>query len=128
MSLEAKGKLYVKYDAQQVTEKFKKREFVLEMTSGAYSEYIKFQLTQDKCALLDKYKVGDEVNVKFNLRGRPYQGKTGETTYFTNLEAWSVDTVSSAANTPKSFDTPMPSDKDMNFSSGAADDDDSLPF
>ncbi len=31
MSLEVTGKLLVKYDTQQVSEKFKKREFVLEL-------------------------------------------------------------------------------------------------
>ena len=129
MSLETKGKLYLKYDAQQVTEKFKKREFILELTSGMYSEYIKFQLTQDKCSLIDKFNQGDEINVKFNLRGRPYTSKTGETTYFTNLEAWSIDGANTQAQATqgKSNEVPMPGEKDMGFTN-SFDEDDSLPF
>lgn len=95
-SFQAKGKLHVKTDSQQVTEKFRKREFVLEIIEGQYPEYIKFQLINDKCSLLDKYNVGDEMLVSFNLKGKPFQGKTGEMVYFTNLDAWKID----AGNTP----------------------------
>ena len=91
MSFQAKGKLHVKQDAQQVTEKFRKREFVLEISEGTYPEYIKFQLVNDKCTLLDKYNIGDEMLVSFNLRGKPFQSKTGEMVYFTNLDAWKID-------------------------------------
>jgi DNA replicative helicase MCM subunit Mcm2 (Cdc46/Mcm family) len=94
MSYEARGRLLVKFDTQQVTEKFRKREFVLEMPNGNYTEQIKFQLTQDKCALLDDVKTGDELKVMFVLRGRPYT-KNGETSYFTNIEAWRIDKASS---------------------------------
>ena len=83
---EIQGKLEVIYDAQQISDKFKKREFVLEIQSGMYPEYPKFQLTQDKCQLLDTFEVGEMVKVSFNLRGRPYE-KNGEKTYFTNIEA-----------------------------------------
>ena len=97
-SFQAKGKLHVKADSQQVTEKFRKREFVLEIIEGQYPEYIKFQLINDKCSLLDKYNVGDEMLVSFNLKGKPFQAKTGEMVYFTNLDAWKID----AGNTPMS--------------------------
>jgi hypothetical protein len=99
MSFQAKGKLHVKQDAQQVTEKFRKREFVLEIVEGTYPEYIKFQLVNDKCALLDKYNIGDEMLVSFNLRGKPFQAKTGEMVYFTNLDAWKIDAGNAVANT-----------------------------
>jgi single-strand DNA-binding protein len=46
---------------------------------------VKFQINQDKCNILDKFKEGQEVEVSFNLRGREWNGK-----YFTNLEAWKV--------------------------------------
>lgn len=101
MSFQTKGKLHVKQDSQQVTEKFRKREFVLEIIEGQYPEYIKFQLINDKCALLDKYNTGDEMVVSFNLKGKPFQGKTGETVYFTNLDAWKID----GGNTPMNNNT-----------------------
>ena len=95
MAFEVKGKVEVIYQTQQVTDRFKKREFVLEVQNGMYPEYVKFQLTQDRCGLLDPFSVGDEINVSFNLKGRPYT-KDGKTTYFTNLEAWRIDSAGAA--------------------------------
>jgi len=74
-----------------VKDTFRKRDFVLEMQDGNYPQHIKFQVTQDRCQLLDTFKVGQQVKVLFNLRGRPFQSKTGETVYFTNLEAWRIE-------------------------------------
>jgi single-strand DNA-binding protein len=89
-SYEATGKLHAVMPTQQVTDTFKKREFVLEMQDGAYTQHIKFQLTQDKVAQLDNYAVGQDVKILFNLRGRPFV-KEGNTMYFTNLEAWRIE-------------------------------------
>ncbi|WP_091509740.1 DUF3127 domain-containing protein [Flexibacter flexilis] len=104
MSFKIKGKMYVKQDVQQVSEKFRKREFVLEITEGNYSEYPKFQLINDKCALIDSVSVGEEVEVSFSLKGKPFQSKTGETLYFTNLDAWRIEKPAAQgygnANTP----------------------------
>ena len=93
MAYDAQGKLHEIFDEQQVSEKFRKREFVLEIPDGAYTQFIKFQLTQDKCNLLDQYKVGDEVKVAFNLSGKPFT-KNGTTMYFTNLGAWRIEPAS----------------------------------
>ena len=97
MAYDAQGKLHEIFDEQQVSEKFKKREFVLEIPDGAYTQFIKFQLTQDKCSLLDQYKVGDEVKVAFNLSGKPFT-KNGTTMYFTNLGAWRIEPASGGSN------------------------------
>jgi single-strand DNA-binding protein len=90
MAYDAQGKLHEIFDEQQVSDKFKKREFVLEIPDGAYTNFIKFQLTQDKCNLIDGYNVGDEVKVAFNLSGKPFT-KNGTTMYFTNLGAWRIE-------------------------------------
>ena len=97
MAYDAQGKLHEIFDEQQVSEKFRKREFVLEIPDGAYTQFIKFQLTQDKCNLLDQYKVGDEVKVAFNLSGKPFT-KNGTTMYFTNLGAWRIEPASGGSN------------------------------
>ena len=102
---EIQGKLEVIYDAQQISEKFRKREFVLEVQSGIYPEYPKFQLTQEKCQLLDTFEVGELVKVCFNLRGRPYE-KNGEKTYFTNIEAWRIELATGAPSTPPTAPPP----------------------
>ena len=85
------GVLKVKSEAQQVSEKFKKREFVITDNSSQYPQHISFQLTQDKCSLLDQYKVGDELKVHFNLRGREWTSPKGEVKYFNTLEAWRIE-------------------------------------
>ena len=111
MAFEAEGKLYKKMDTAQVTDSFKKREFVVEMEDGAYTQLIKFQLTQSNCDKLDPFNEGDLIKVTFNLRGREYT-KDGRTSYFTNLDAWRLDKAGQeqAASAPAS-DFPSASDE-----------------
>ena len=96
MAYDVTGRLHEIFDEQQVSDKFRKREFVLEVQDGQYPQQIKFQLTQDKTSLIDPYKMGDEVKVTFDLRGRGFN-KNGQMLYFTNLEAWRVEAASAGA-------------------------------
>lgn len=91
MSLQISGKLKVKKDEEIVSEKFKKREFVITDESSQYPQFISFQLTQAKCSLLDNFQVGDNIRVHFNLRGREWNSPTGEVKYFNSLEAWKIE-------------------------------------
>lgn len=91
MAFDVVGRLHEIYAEQQITEKFRKREFVLEIQDGLYQQYIKFQMTQDRCAALDNFSKGEEVKVSFNLTGRAGTSKSGETVYFTNLVAWKLE-------------------------------------
>ncbi|HXC04371.1 MAG TPA: DUF3127 domain-containing protein [Bacteroidia bacterium] len=93
------GTLKVKSNEQQVSEKFKKREFVITDNSSQYPQHISFQLTQDKCALIEAYKPGDEIKVFFNLRGREWKSpKDGELKYFNSLEAWKIERVGASSS------------------------------
>ncbi|MCB0505910.1 MAG: DUF3127 domain-containing protein [Cyclobacteriaceae bacterium] len=86
------GSIVELMDEQQVTDTFKKREFVVEFAENPqYPEYVKFELIQDKCALLDAHKVGDKVVVHFNLKGRKWTDKEGQVKYFNSLQAWRLD-------------------------------------
>jgi hypothetical protein len=86
-----KGKLIVKGEAQQISDKFKKREFVIQDNDDQYPQVISFQLTQDKCSLIDTLVLNEEVTVYFNLRGREWTSpKDGQTRYFNTLEACKV--------------------------------------
>lgn len=85
-SFEIEGKLHKVYDTESKTSSFQAREFVIETVDGSYSQFVKFQLTQDRCALLDDYNEGEQIKVHFDLRGREWQGK-----YFTNLNAWRLE-------------------------------------
>ena len=93
MSFEITGRLHKKYDTESKTASFQAREFVI-LIDGTYPNYIKFQLTQDRCSLMDDYNEGDEIKVHFDLRGREWQGK-----YFTNLNAWRIESGEALAPT-----------------------------
>ncbi|GEO06628.1 hypothetical protein AAE02nite_42920 [Adhaeribacter aerolatus] len=130
MSFDVQGRLHEIFDETQVSDKFRKREFVLEIPDGSYTQYIKFQLTQDKCNVLDQYKIGDEVKVTFNLSGKPFT-KNGTTMYFTNLSAWRVESANGAApantgNANNNYKAASPQPAASSFLSDEADND--LPF
>jgi hypothetical protein len=84
------GTLKVANATQVISEKFSKREFVIE-TTDQYLQQVMFQLTQDKCNLLDAFKVGNQLEVSFNLRGREWTNPQGEVKYFNTLEAWRLE-------------------------------------
>ena len=87
------GTVKVINDTVQVSEKFSKREFVITDASSMYPQDILFQLTQDKCSLIDAVAVNDTVEVSFNLRGREWVSPQGEVRYFNTLDAWRVEKV-----------------------------------
>ena len=99
MSLEVTGKLLKKYDAVQVSEKFKKREFVLELSEeisgNTYVNYAAMQLVNNKCEIIDRFKEGEVVKVSFNIRGSKWV-KDGKERYFSNLDAWRVESPNAA--------------------------------
>jgi hypothetical protein len=99
MSLEVTGKLVVKYDTQQVSEKFKKREFVIELAEeingNIYTNFAKMQLVQNKCDIIDRFNTGDPVKVSFNIKGNKWE-RDGKVNYITNLDAWRVEAATGA--------------------------------
>ena len=128
MSFELTGKLVAKFDTVQRTESFKTREFVIEksdeINSRTIVNYIKFQCVQDKTSLLDRFNVGDELKVYFNIKGSRWE-KDGRTNYITNLDAWRMEQMlKTAGNQPIDNEYMEPLDT---FSSTASDGDD-LPF
>jgi hypothetical protein len=91
MSYEITGKLVAKFDIVQRTENFKTREFVIEKTEDingrTITNYVKFQSVQDKTAMPDRFNLGEEVKVMFNIKGTKWM-KDGRENYITNLDAW----------------------------------------
>ncbi len=94
-SFEITGKLKVKNNTQVVSDRFSKRDMVI-VTEDQYPQFISLQLTQDKCALLDAYQIGDDLKVSFNLRGREWTAADGTVKYFNSLEAWRIERTNSA--------------------------------
>jgi uncharacterized protein DUF3127 len=106
--MEVTGKVHEVGETVIVSEKFQKRDFVIEYAENPqYPEFIRFEAHQDKCDKLDELRPGDEVKVYFNLRGRPWTDKTGKTSYFNTLALWKFDvmkTVAATTQTPAATD------------------------
>ena len=85
------------------TDTFKSRDLVC-LEDGPYPNYPKFQFNNDRCDLLNNYRVGDEVRVHFELRGN----KTKDGKYFTNIQAWKIERTSVVVgrSEPKKADKP----------------------
>jgi hypothetical protein len=127
MAYEVNGKIAAIYDTVQRTESFRTREFVIEKAEDIggriITNYIKFQSVQDRTAMLDKVKLGEEVKVHFNLKGTKWV-KDGRENYITNLDAWRIEPVlntNAASPVNKGFDP-----NELQTSSDIAGDD--LPF
>jgi len=84
------------FEEQVVSDKFKKREFILKVVDNGYEQEIKFQTTQDKTTILNFVKKDDEVKVLFNLGGRRWT-KDGKTNWFNSVTAWRIEKVGSDA-------------------------------
>ncbi len=83
---------------------FKKREMVI-TTEEQYPQHIMVEFVQDKTDLLDNYKVGQDVKVSINLRGREWVNPQGETKYFNSITGWRIE---NSASTSSPDMPPMP--------------------
>lgn len=114
-----KGTLKVIGEEQVISEKFKKREFVLEDNSGQYPQVISFQLAQDKVSLIDGHQEGSELTVYFNLRGREWTSpKDGQVRYFNTLDAWKIEggvAAPAAQSVPEAADLGSGAEDDLPF-------------
>ena len=119
MAFEITGRVIDIFETVQVSGSFRKREFVIEKkdnSSGTkFTNYIKLQLTQDRCDLADQIQVNDEIKVSFNIRGNRWE-KEGRVSYFTNLDVWKIEKLSGeiSEQDPPPFseeDIPPPSEE-----------------
>ncbi|MCK5168514.1 MAG: DUF3127 domain-containing protein, partial [Bacteroidales bacterium] len=85
--------------------------------------HIKFQLTQDKCNLVDNIEVNDEIKVNFNIRGKKWE-RDGKVNYFTNLDAWRIEKIQNQNSDDENM-SPPPSLDDLPPENDEPDD---LPF
>lgn len=125
MAFEITGKVIDISPVMQVSDKFRKREFVIERkesTGGTvFVDYIKFQLVQDKCDMVNESFMREEVKVLFNIKGNRWE-KEGRVNYFTNLDAWRVEKVTAGGQgfeePPYTIEDAPPENEEM----------DALPF
>lgn len=126
--MEVTGQLKLKYDTQKVSEKFQKRDFVLATDlSTPYPQFVSFQVTQDKCTMLDSFNQGDEIKVQFNLRGREWNGPQG-IKYFNTLEAWRIEKVAAGQSAPVQGNAGMAENTSAPVFNSSISDNDDLPF
>jgi hypothetical protein len=122
------GTIKVIGDTQEFDSGFKKRQFVI-TTPGDYEQDIALEFFRDKCDVLNKYKVGDSVDVWFNVTGNEYNGK-----YYVNLNAWRIAMTSGTTfegikqENPNQLNGEMAEDFNENQQSIVNDESDELPF
>ena len=91
--LELEGTIEKINDTIKFDSGFQKREFVIN-TGGDYPQQVKFEVIKDKCDTLTHYnKVGDFVNVSFNIKGREFTNKDGKVMLFNTLSAWKIQKI-----------------------------------
>lgn len=100
MAFEIKGIVKRVGPTEQKSEKFSKRVIWLEVEDGKYPQTVELQATGDRCGMLDEIHPGDEVAVKFNLRGREWTGKDGVAKVFNSLDVWKLERTSAAQSAP----------------------------
>ena len=81
---ELQGRIKVIFDPQSFPSGFVKREFVV-TTDDKFPQDIKFEVTKDRCALLDGLQAGEAVTVGFVIRGNEYKER-----YYVNLTALQI--------------------------------------
>jgi hypothetical protein len=130
--MEIKGKIKKISETVQISERFRKREFVVEYASNPdYPQPLQFEMVQDRCELLDPFEVDQDVEVFFDLRGREWTNPQGEVKYFNSLQAWKLVSEQNVANPTTPNDqtritsTPPPEEKPGWLEKETAD---NLPF
>jgi hypothetical protein len=99
---------------------FRKRELVI-TTEEQYPQYILIEFIQDKCDLLNDYKVGQNVKIDLNLRGKEWINPEGVTKYFNAIQGWRISFLESQEATSKKLSEVTP----VSF---LDDEEDDLPF
>lgn len=115
MGIEIRGTLHAIFEAKQITERFRKREFVIELADNPkYPQLVLFQLTGDRCENLDAFGLGDDVRLDFSLRGREWKSPQGEIKFFNSLDVWTIDRAS-ADGGPGGDEPPLPDEPPPGF-------------
>lgn len=92
--MEVQGKIKFIGEIQEFgSNGFRKREVVV-TTEEQYPQDIMVEFIQDKVDLLDSFKLGVNVKIGINLRGREWVNPQGESKYFNSIQGWRIDYVS----------------------------------
>jgi hypothetical protein len=86
---------------EQKSEKFSVRKFVIDDQAPEYANLHEFQLANAKTELADKFSIGNQVRVHFNLKGRGWTSPSGEVKYFSSLDAWRIESIDAPQQQPQ---------------------------
>ena len=99
MALEIEGKIIRKLGVQSGTSArgdWSKQEFIVEYQEGSFPTQACFNVWgEDKVKDMERFQIGDQVKVSFNINSREYNGR-----WYTDLRAWRIDTAGSQASAP----------------------------
>jgi hypothetical protein len=95
--MNVQGKIKLIGETQTFGSGFTKRQLVVETTEDQYPQVISIDFVKDKCDILDKYQVGQSVDVSVNLGGREWINPQGEAKYFNSLTGWRIESLAQAA-------------------------------
>jgi len=123
MSFEIIGILIQRGNTETKGEAFRVRDFAIKTVEGNYEQFVKFQCVQDRTAIVDGLKKGDEIKVFFDIRGRMYGD---DEKIYTNLNAWKVEKVGEIQ--PEAKPAARPVAKPAAQAEPAGDKFDDLPF
>ena len=125
--MKIQGKLFRIFDTQVISATYKKREFVLEVAENpSFPQFIKLELSQDRCSVLDKFQLGQIVECDINLRGRIWINPQGVETFFNTIEAWKINSTDQTSAPPQTSGPQPPENvKPQEFTNPPSDD---LPF
>ena len=113
--MEVNGKIKVINPTKEVTTTYRKRELVV-TTEEQYPQHILIEFGQDKCDILDSYKVGESVKVSINLRGKEWVNPQGETKYFNSLQGWRIEKIVTNSDVINpNYVSPEPLEDDLPF-------------
>lgn len=98
--MQIKGIVHSIGETIKVSDKFKKRDFVIQIPSE-YPQFIAMQLSQAKCEDIgNKLVVGTEIECSINLRGRLWTDSEGVEKCFNTLDVWRVTTGEAKVTEP----------------------------
>jgi hypothetical protein len=95
--LKIKGTVYKVSQEEVKSEKFKKRDVILEVIEGTYKQYLTVQFSNAKCDLLNNVRQGDMISISINLKGRLWTGPDGIEKSFNTFEGWQIESDSLAS-------------------------------
>ncbi|MDA1069450.1 MAG: DUF3127 domain-containing protein [Verrucomicrobia bacterium] len=114
MAYELSGTVKEIFDEQRFDSGFNKRAFVVTSEADKFLQDIQFECLKERVEFVEKFSIGDKVNVSFDVNGREWNGK-----YFVNLVAWKIDSKSgSSAGSATNDDEPPLPDPDEDFDQG----------